>query len=165
MIKLQKHHTYLNPKISKLDLDFRQSLCKDYHIFTFDRILNHGDSFLELRKYQSLISQKLLFDINPQIRENPDKQPVPEIGLHVRLSDFKSVTPEENRLNTPFVRTPLEWFVRVLQTIRYTIGYPVPATVFSDGYPHELLPLLELPQVSLAPPAPAIQDLILLSIK
>jgi hypothetical protein len=58
---------------------------------------------------------------------------------------------------------PTEWFVGAIKHLRALAGRSVPVTVFTDADPATIRPVLDLPDVSLAPPNPSIVDILLLS--
>lgn len=154
---------YYNPSISKLELS--QLEVADCYIFIFDKMLRYGDCFIDLKEYQSFIKQKLIASIRSSVYEVIANNPAPEIGIHVRLSDFRKLKTGEDFTNpdSAFIRTPIHWYINVISTIRKVAGYDVPATIFSDGYDSELSELLKLPQVSRSPFASALSDMLTLS--
>lgn len=151
-----------NPDIVKVDFPSNDI---NNHIFIFDRILRYQNCFADLKIHQKLIKEKLLSNIRENLLEEIIKRESPRIGIHIRLSDFQKQKVSNGNLEplSGFTRTPIHWFVDVLNIIREIAGYSVPAVVFSDGYQHELQPLLQLDHVSLAPKALAIEDLVVLS--
>ena len=116
----------------------------------FDRLLG-GRDFLRRRLFEML---------SPPIRamlHGRDEHPT--IAVHVRRGD--KVTVELGGSCAISNRTPSdEWFRRVIQSLRNVAGAEAPVTIFSDGKPGQLDALLALPNVSLAPPAPAIVDML-----
>jgi hypothetical protein len=75
------------------------------------------------------------------------------IGIHVRLGDFRSGAPEAHRNEAgAFLgawRTPLQWYVEALRTVRELLAQDWPAFVVSDGSAEELGELLDVPDVTL----------------
>ena len=85
------------------------------------------------------------------------------IGLHVRRGDFTAtILPDDYRVKGA-LRTPIEWFVESLETVRRAVGLPVRAVVVSDGRQDELRELLGVENVTWGQTGSAIGDLMLLS--
>jgi hypothetical protein len=116
-----------------------------------------------LKEYQLVVSRKLFSTLHPVIVQALAEGTAPEIGIHVRLSDFNIAQTEEEFASLGGYRTPLKWYIEIISKIRAVAGYQVPATVFSDGHDYELQDLLSIENVSLAPHRPAILDIFLLS--
>lgn len=155
---------HYNPDISKQDIASFINNEVGCHVFVFDRIIRYGDCFMDLREHQPLIKQKLFSIIHPSICKTIATNPAPDIGIHVRLSDYRALKAGQAFSKAgPFIRTPMSWYVGVLSAIRAIAGHDVPATIFSDGYPHELSELLALPNVCCSPSASALSDMITLS--
>jgi hypothetical protein len=110
--------------------------------------------------HRDLIRRRLGEILAPRVKEAlAALAPATPIALHVRRGDARRLA-----LGDPYVmrRTyalPLEWFIGCLRSVRDAIGADLPATIFSDGREEELRPLLDLPNVALAPPSPSIVDL------
>lgn len=85
------------------------------------------------------------------------------IGIHVRRGDFAEASCADDFINRGAIRTPIEWFVQSLRTIREITGYPVPAVVVSDAPDRALAPLLEAQAVRRIETRAAIGDLLVLS--
>jgi hypothetical protein len=92
-----------------------------------------------------------------------DQFPHVPIGVHVRCGDFAPPMNAEDLQTKGNIRTPLEWFIDCLETIRNAVGAPVRAYVVSDGRAGELKELLTTPNVVLARTGSAISDLLLLA--
>ncbi len=91
--------------------------------------------------------------------------PIPRcIAVHVRRGDFSSPGSERPlRDGHPNYRIPIEWYVRALRAIRSALPARVPALVFSDGRPGELIELLAEPQTSRHEAVSAATDLLTMS--
>jgi hypothetical protein len=165
--KYQYHH---NPIISKIE----QSILDDSinHAFIFNQLPPWDDLFQDIKEYQALIKNRLFQMIKPNILHAILERPAPQIGIHIRLGDYQAASDHAESLmylrkegvnvNTN-VSTSLNWYIRVLNSIRLVIGSDIPATVFSDGYPSQLSSILDLPNVSLSLTSSALSDLITLS--
>jgi hypothetical protein len=153
---------HYNPHPISIDLSAFQ---KDRlnHLFIFNSVPHWSDYFEYLRDFQPLIQQKLLGDIRSSVLKKIEKLPRPQIGIHLRMSDFKIIQNREEFSKLGSVRTPIDWFIQVLNCIRSQVGYDVPATIFSDGHDHELEDLLRLPAIYRPPSNHALSDLLTLS--
>ncbi|MBD2254581.1 glycosyl transferase [Nostoc parmelioides] len=165
LTKLKKRRIIYNHNISQLELSNLETKGIECYVFIFDRMIRYGDCFMDLREHQSIIKQKLFSSIRPSVYKDIATNQAPEIGIHVRLSDFKTLKPDEDFASVPtgFIRTPMSWYIGVVSKIREIAGYNVPATIFSDGYDHEMSELLSLPNVSRSPHASALSDMLTLS--
>ncbi|MFH7024928.1 MAG: alpha-1,2-fucosyltransferase [Heteroscytonema crispum UTEX LB 1556] len=162
LVLLKKKYLHYNPALSQIELSNLESKV-GYHLFVFNQSPHWSDYFIDLKEHQPIIKEKLLATINPSVLEEISKRPAPEIGLHVRMGDFRSLKPENDFTKLGGVRTPFSWFIRVIDAIREIAGYDVPVTIFSDGYNRELWELLQLPKVSRASAASALSDILTLS--
>jgi hypothetical protein len=154
------HH---NPLIEKIDLNTAQYAMNGKHSFVFDEMPPWQDYFQDLKQYQSLIKQKFFADIRPQLLKQILSRPRPAIALHIRRGDYGSPEGVNDFATQRIVYTPLEWYVSTLSSLRQTLGYDIPATIFSDGRADELGDILRLPNVNLSPEASALSDLITMS--
>ncbi len=158
-----KKNIYYNPTISKIEPSVLETTKSDYHLFIFDKIPHWSDYFIDLKEHQTLIKKRLISSIREPVFEAIYNRPVPQIGIHIRMGDFKKLQPGDDFTKLGNVRTPISWHIRVLSTIREVAGYDVPATIFSDGHDDELSEILNLPNVSRPPAASALSDLLTLS--
>ncbi len=86
-----------------------------------------------------------------------------EIGIHVRRGDFAEACSADDFINRGAIRTPIEWFIQSLRTIREIHGYALPAFVVSDAPDSALDVLLETEAVRRIYTGSAIGDLLVLS--
>jgi hypothetical protein len=154
---------YYNPPMATVDELRMKSNVSKRCLFIFDKLPTSDDYFVDLKENQLFIKNRLLEIIKPSILERIYEQSSPEIGLHIRLGDFQQVTSQEDFLQNRFASTPLNWFVQSLNAIRRIAGYDVPATIFTDGYEHQVAELLKLPNVSLSVPESALTDMLTLA--
>lgn len=163
LASLKKKQLHYNPVISKMELSNLEVKEIDCHLFIFNQLPHWSDFFIDLKEYQAIVKDKLLASIRPSVLEVISHRPTPQIGMHIRMGDFRVLKPEDDFTKLGGVRTPFNWFIRVIDAIRGIAGYDVPVTIFSDGYDYELSELLKLPQVSRASPASALSDMLTLS--
>ncbi len=58
---------------------------------------------------------------------------------------------------------PNEWYVRCISQAKSRLDEEIPAVVFTDAFPEQIAPVLNLPGVRLAEPNPAIVDILLMA--
>lgn len=160
---LNKKKFNYNPSISKIELSHLETGLVKTYIFVFNESPHWSDFFVDLKEHQLLIKQEFLANIRPYVLEEILSRPIPEIGIHVRMGDFRKLKPEDDFTKLGGVRTPFSWFIKLIKTIREIAGYDIPVTIFSDSYDHELRELLELRNVYRADAASALSDMLTLS--
>jgi hypothetical protein len=163
MTKFGKQELYSNPAISKIELTTSDTRAKQTSVFVFDRIPHWSDYFVDLKEFQPLIKQKLLAIVRKPVLETIVNNPAPEISIHARMSDFRKVQPGEDFTRLGNARTPMDWYISVINAIRKIAGYDIPVTIFSDGSDRELGELLQLDRVSRSSAASALSDMLTLS--
>jgi hypothetical protein len=163
LVSLKKKHLYYNPIISKIELSNLEPEEVDCHLFIFNQLPHWSDFFVDLKENQPIIKDKLFASIRPSVLEAISHRPTPQIGIHIRMGDFRKLKPDDDFTKLGGVRTPFSWFIRVIDSIRRIASYDVPVTIFSDGHDHELIELLKLAQVSRASSASALSDMLTLS--
>lgn len=160
---LKKIHIHYNPVLSKIEISHLGSQPSEFHLFTFNQLPHWSDYFVDLKEHQPIIKDKLLSSIRPSILTAISERQTPQIGIHIRMGDFRALKPEEDFTILGGVRTPFSWFIRVINVIRGIAGFDVPVTIFSDGYDRELSELLKLSYVCRASTASALSDMLTLS--
>lgn len=150
---LQRNEIISNPTISS----------NNEKSVVFDAI-PHWDNFFEgLNEYRELVI-KCLFDIlNPTILETYHNLPPPEIGLHVRLGDFRKLKSGEDFKKVGAVRTPEYYFIDTVKKLRALHGSELPVTIFTDGYKKDMPDLFSLSNLIIPKPNTDIGDLLHLS--
>jgi hypothetical protein len=152
-----------NPPIVKLDLNCTEFSQSDRNVFLFDRMPPWNDYFQDLKDYQTIVKNRLYGDIHQDLLGQILQKPAPEIGIHIRRSDYQAPKDGDDFTVNRIVYTKLDWYINVLKSVREQAGENVPATIFSDGYPEELADILRLPNVSLSTETSALSDLITMS--
>lgn len=132
-------------------------------LFVFDQVPSWHDYFDGLRGHEPLVRAAFVAVLNEPYRCVLQEPDAPVIGVHVRRSDFRELAPGESLGQNCNVRTPIEYYVNVVNMLRYIRGETLPVTVFTDGPAEDVQALLALPEVSLAAPAKDIVDLLRLS--
>ncbi|MGF1587806.1 MAG: glycosyl transferase [Pleurocapsa sp.] len=147
------------PDITQLPATQRNGM----EIYVFDQVPHWSNYFGDIREYHSLIKEALINNIKPHILQEIEQRSMPQIAIHVRMSDFRKLRSGENFNQVGLVRTPINWYIEVLKKIRAIAGHNIPTTVVSDGYDEELSELLQLPQVFRSSSASALSDLLFLA--
>jgi len=86
------------------------------------------------------------------------------IAVHVRLGDFRRVGKHEEFSKVGNARTPMEYFCRLCERIRETIGWDAPIRIYSDGKDNELQELLRMRNVNRARDRNPVLDMIEMSL-
>lgn len=135
----------------------------DGYIFVYSEMPDYTDLFKDLKTHRQLI-KKLFWDIlRPSIRKRLNSLPLPVIGVHIRMGDFRKLQDGEDFSKAGQTRTPESYFIDVINNIRSVHGTTLSVTVFSDGYRNEFKQLFLLENVTLSEGNPDIIDLLLLS--
>jgi len=132
-------------------------------IFRFSQIPHWSSYFEGLRDHRLLAISLLNKMVRPSLLQKLDKQDPPQIGVHIRMGDFRKLSAGEDFSKLGTVRTPEDYFLAVIQQIRTAFGGDTPVSIFSDGYEKELSRILSLPNVKLVEGNPDIVDMLLLS--
>ena len=93
-----------------------------------------------------------------------DSRPDRFIAVHIRRGDkppleFGMIPPAK----TMHWAIPTEWYVRCIKQVQRVYGKEIPVIIFTDAQPGQISEVLKLPGVRLAPPNPAIVDLLLMA--
>lgn len=145
------------PPIRALDPDGRR------RVFLFRDIPHWSDYFGSFHAHRDLVKAALFGMVTAPHLERLRSLAQPVVGIHVRLGDFRALGAGESFAHVGGVRTPMDYFRAMLSRIRAVHGSELPATVFSDGTIAELRPLLDMPNVHLAPRHSDVVDLLLLA--
>ena len=132
-------------------------------VYRFSKIPHWSNYFGELRDHRRLAIAALMEMIRPEILARLERLPPPQVGIHIRMGDFRKLSPGENFSKVGTVRTPEEYFVGIIRQIRLSAGEDIPVSIFSDGRRQELGRVFELPRVELVKGNPDIIDMLLLS--
>lgn len=95
--------------------------------------------------------------------EARDLQGAP-IAIHVRLGDFRRVGKHEEFANVGNARTPIDYFCRLVERIRETIGWDASIRIYSDGRNSELQDLLRIRNVTRARVRNPVLDIVEMSL-
>ena len=152
-----KTNVVLEPAIRKLTGDEIESnylfACVPHYEHHFDGLQERRNVVLEI--FWNLIS--------PKVRHNLDKLPRPCIGVHIRMGDFKKAIEGVKFGTVGHTRSPVAYFINMINSIRKVHGKSLPVTVFTDGRKSELQQLFALENIFLSAGNNDLTDLLLLS--
>lgn len=152
-----KKDALFEPKIDKLN-----NLGKN-KIVIFNKIPHWSDYFNELKIYRNFIKAQLLDLSHKKVLNKYFEAESPNIGIHIRMGDFRKVSNIEEMKKFGLARTPIYYFIDCIKKIRSSIGECIPVTVFSDGSEKELTEILSLPNIKLFTSGNDLADLLILS--
>ena len=139
-----------NPPLEMIDPHVRKQ-----YLYQFDAIAGDPrDPFRAFIPHHDFLRRKLEERLVTRVRDRLAGISSPVVGIHVRRGDFKQTS----------WLTPIEYFCDRLRNVRTIAGCVLPATVFTDGTPAEVAPLLNMPDVQLSPRQPEVLDLLQLSL-
>ena len=154
-----KNEKLIEPNVT----DFPKENLGKYRFVIFNQVPGYEDYFGDFKQHRSLVKHELMAMLQPDIQAKLDSMPAPVIGIHARMGDFHVLADGQDFATAGQTRTPLSYFQKSIQTLRKISGEQWPVTVFSNGKPSELKPLLEMENVACAAPASAIIDLLTLA--
>lgn len=118
------------------------------------------ERFFHLNGWHEFLGSELRAITQPRWIKAAEQVKDVAIAMHVRMGDF--VGGEADPEN-PHRRVPHTWFAESLKAIRKAVGFPVSATIVSDGKESELRELLDQENVTLVRTGSAIGDLFVLA--
>jgi hypothetical protein len=121
------------------------------------------DHFHPLTGWDEVLHDELRAMTRERWVSRADEVGAAAIGIHVRRGDFDEASSEDDFILRGGIRTPIEWFVQSLCTIRRVHGKAVPAFVVSDAPDRTLAGLLQQEAVKRVDTGSAIGDLLVLS--
>jgi hypothetical protein len=104
----------------------------------------------------------LLFDALNRMASRRLHVQRPYMAAHVRRGDFVRVSADEARRRGG-ARTPTEWFVASVRSVRAVLNTSVPLLVVTDGREDEIRPLLAEPNVQLVRTGAPLSDILVLA--
>lgn len=118
-------------------------------LYVFERVPHWTDYFADLRPARLELRERLRRIGRSRVSE-AYALPAPVISVHVRCGDFKPPDPSVPFAKQGAKRTPLEYFIDVLDRLRRDARWRgAPISIFSDGTREELAPLLAVPDTRL----------------
>lgn len=129
----------------------------------FNKVPPWQDYFQGLRENREAVLELFLSKVASRILKSVQQLAPPCVAIHVRRGDFRKLRPDEDFARTGGTRTPDKYFADSLHMIRESVGWAVPATIFSDGTDEECAALLRLPGVHRAPRLSDLGHMLLMS--
>ncbi|MEQ8909269.1 MAG: alpha-1,2-fucosyltransferase [Vicingaceae bacterium] len=142
-LKRLKKPVYLKQEDSNARVDWENPAI-------FNEVPSWSDMFVVLKDYRSLIVNKFWTTLTEKIKSRIEQREFPECSIHIRMGDFRQLSEGENFAEVGGVRTPIEYFISVVNRIREEVGETLPFTIFSDGNDEQLETILSLPNVKRA---------------
>jgi len=147
--------TIYNPPIRKLENGKR--------IFVFNWDPQGGDYFNGVRDYRDFIKRGIETMASSKHLDLLEQLSEPLISIHIRRGDFREVKTEEEFGTTVFARTPLSYFINLINQIRKILRFDIPVNVFSDANITDLKELIALPNVIYTSQKSALVDMLLMA--
>ncbi len=118
--------------------------------YEFSRIPDWANYFGSLHEHRALVRRELFAMLSARTRARLEAEAAPCLAVHVRMGDFRELTPGEDFAQVGQVRTPLTYFSELIDGVRELANAALPVTVFSDGPDDDLRELLAKPNVNRA---------------
>jgi len=132
-------------------------------LFVFSKVPHWSDYFSTIRDHRNLIKKEFPNLLSQRVYNKIKEIPAPVIACHIRCGDFRILQKNENFKDVGGVRTPLDYFVKTISTLRSIAGETLPVTIFSDGYEDELNEVFALEKVGLFSPQEDVVDMLVMS--
>jgi hypothetical protein len=158
-----KHLFKKNYKLNILQLIFKKQIVIDYDlcetqkyiffkntIYVFEQVPPWQDFFKHIRENRALVLTRFFEAIHPDILSKLSQKKPPVIGVHIRMGDFRKLNPEEDFEKVGAVRTPLEYFIKLINKIREIGKANFEVQIFTDGKPEDIADIMNLPNIYLA---------------
>lgn len=140
-LTIKKNEIIYEPPIQKYNN------LKNNVVIIFNQIPSWKDYFDQIRNYRSFIKNELFKIISNKVYNIYIQTPAPEIGVHIRMGDFKKVKSLKELSKVGLARTPLDYYINLINEIRIKKGENTQVKIFSDGYNQELAEILRLKNV------------------
>jgi hypothetical protein len=151
-LNFTKYATSKLPWVTKIvEPDFEISVeNKDEAAYIFNKIPNWSNYFKDIKAYRNDIINEFYAMLSKTIINDVNAQQIPIIAVHVRLGDFQPLNNNTLFKNVGNTRTPLSYFILLIEKIRKINGENLRVAIFSNGNIDELNPLLSLPNTYLS---------------
>lgn len=131
--------------------------------YRFVALSHWSDYFLHIKAQRALINDSLFAMLSQSRRREIDSANSSEVCVQVRLGDFGKLAAGTDFATVGATRTPLRYFVDLIEKIQAVALKPLTVAVFSDGSRAELAELLAVPNTVLSPKRTAIADILIMS--
>lgn len=132
-------------------------------VYEFSKIPHWSAYFAQITPFRSVVCEEFRDHLSPKQSMEAATLPAPVVCLQVRLGDFRPLKQGEQFAQSGLTRTPMEYYLHFVHSIRSISGPKTPVTIVSDGAASDLAPLLKLPYVTHYPGRSALTDLLLMS--
>ena len=119
----------------------------------FSTVPIYSDFTAHIREHRWIVKEEFFKMLNSAVQKRLQNKPKIQIGVHIRLGDFKLMN----------ISTPLEYYKKAILKLRESFGSDLAVTIFSDGTDDELHEILCLKGVERATNKQDIDDLVQLS--
>lgn len=152
----RKYNLYDDPKLGVLE-DCSGS------VYNFNPKIKWNDFFEGLKSHRALVIELFWSFLSEKYEAELAKCKAPVIGVHIRMGDFRKLQENEVFREVGGVRTPEQYFIDIIHSIRSIHGSELAVSIFTDGYAHEISGILKMNNVSFVEGNSDIVDLLLLS--
>ena len=137
---------------------------KDNTRYVFDQIPSWKNYFESIRSYRLTIKKAFFNALSEKVKRQLDKYDSNiELGIHIRMGDFKTLPTGGDFKLFGATRTPLTYFINCVKKITQLLKLPPKVAIFSDGYKEELREILSLENTTLSDCSADVVDMINLS--
>lgn len=147
----------IEPEVKKIPNDLPGSS------YFFSAMPHYTKYFEELNGYRDLVKQLLYEMLSPKTEEKIANLKPPAIGVHIRMGDFKRPAEGEELGKRGNLRTPEEYFINMIESIREVHSSDLEVSVFSDSMRNDLPNIFKLPNIKMIEGNNDLVDLLLLS--
>lgn len=149
---LQRIKHLLSVGEKEINPPFRKVNCCKNYTFIKNGPFNIKDYFHDLRKYNQVIKDNFFELIKTDVLYRINNENPYHIALHIRRGDFDDS-----------LRTPLQYFLNLIEYFHKIIGEKIITYIFSDGSEKELKEILMKSNTHFIKSNNAVYDLILMS--
>ena len=109
----------------------------------FSSIPHYSNYFDELIPYRTEVQRIIFNNLTSKIQNQILNLKIIDVAVHIRLGDFQKLARDADFKQVGSTRTPLSFFIEEVNKIcKQNPNYKF--HIFSDGYPEELKPILDL---------------------
>ncbi|WP_421944664.1 alpha-1,2-fucosyltransferase [Pedobacter sp.] len=132
--------------------------------YLFEQIPSWKNYFESFQSYRLIIRDAFFEKLSKKVVKQVEKYNVnAEIGVHIRMGDFKPLPDGVDFKLVGATRTPIKYFIDCIQKIGLSLNSSPKTLVFSDGYEEELKEIFTLNNTTLSDCSIDVVDLVNLS--
>ena len=132
--------------------------------YLFDQIPSWKNYFESFQSYRLIIRDAFFETLSKKVVKQIEEHKInAEIGVHIRMGDFKTLPDGVDFKLVGATRTPIKYFIDCIQKIGFLLNSSPKTLVFSDGYKEELKEILTLKNTIFSECSIDVVDLINLS--